>query len=91
MKIVVAPQALKGSLDAPEVGAIIAAALAQALPTAEIIVLPVADGGEGTTRALVTATAGACSRRRLRGRSAPVSPPPGESSAKGQALTRARR
>lgn len=58
MKIVVAPQALKGSLDAPDVGAVIATALAQALPTAEIIVLPVADGGEGTTRALVTATAG---------------------------------
>ncbi|HEY7975024.1 MAG TPA: glycerate kinase, partial [Ktedonobacterales bacterium] len=58
MKIVVAPQALKGSLDAPEVGAIIAATLADALPDARIIVVPVADGGEGTTAALVSATGG---------------------------------
>jgi glycerate kinase len=58
MKIVVAPQALKGSLDAPEVGAVIAAALAEALPAAQITVAPVADGGEGTTRALVAATSG---------------------------------
>ncbi|MGH2504540.1 MAG: glycerate kinase, partial [Ktedonobacterales bacterium] len=48
MKIVVAPQALKGSLDAPDVGAVIAAALAEALPAAQVIVTPVADGGEGT-------------------------------------------
>ncbi|HZC07757.1 MAG TPA: glycerate kinase [Ktedonobacterales bacterium] len=58
LKIVVAPQALKGSLDAPEVGAIIAATLADALPDAQVIVTPVADGGEGTTRALVSATNG---------------------------------
>src|SRR6185437_9313435 len=58
MKIVVAPQALKGSLTAPDAGAIIAAALAQALPDAQIVVVPVADGGEGTTQALVSATGG---------------------------------
>ncbi|HEX2348960.1 MAG TPA: glycerate kinase [Ktedonobacterales bacterium] len=58
MQIVVAPQALKGSLDAPDVGVIIAAALAEALPAAQIIVTPVADGGEGTTRALIAATSG---------------------------------
>ena len=58
MKVVVAPQALKGSLDAPDVGDIIAATLAEALPAAQIIVTPVADGGEGTARALVAATSG---------------------------------
>ena len=58
MKIVVAPQALKGSLTAPEAGAIIAATLAQALPAARVVVVPVADGGEGTTQALVSATSG---------------------------------
>ena len=58
MKIVVAPQALKGSLDAPEVGAVIAATLAGALPEARVVVVPVADGGEGTTSALVSATGG---------------------------------
>lgn len=57
-KIVVAPQALKGSLDAPAAGAVIAEALAEALPAARVIVTPVADGGEGTTRALVEATGG---------------------------------
>jgi glycerate 2-kinase len=58
MKIVVAPQALKGSLTAPDAGAVIAAALAQALPGAQVVVVPVADGGEGTTQALVSATGG---------------------------------
>lgn len=58
IKIVVAPQALKGSLEAPEVGSIIAGVLSDALPTAEIIVIPVADGGEGTARALISATGG---------------------------------
>ncbi len=58
LRIVIAPQALKGSLDAPEVGAIIAATLAVALPSAQTVVVPVADGGEGTTRALVGATGG---------------------------------
>lgn len=58
MKIVVAPQALKGSLDAPEVGEAIAKAVRALLPAAEVLVVPVADGGEGTVRALVAATDG---------------------------------
>ena len=67
VKIVVAPQALKGSLDAPEVGAVIAEALAEALPAAQVIVTPVADGGEGTTRALVEATGGQLLSARVTG------------------------
>ncbi|MGH2486666.1 MAG: glycerate kinase, partial [Ktedonobacterales bacterium] len=58
MKIVVAPQALKGSLAAPRVAEGIAAGIRAALPQADIVVLPVADGGEGTVRALVMATGG---------------------------------
>ncbi len=66
MKIVIAPQALKGSLDAISVGAAIAAGAELAKPTLvsaygapiEVVVIPVADGGEGTTRALVAATGG---------------------------------
>ncbi|MDE3229816.1 MAG: glycerate kinase, partial [Chloroflexota bacterium] len=58
MKIIVAPQALKGSLDAPAVAAIIAGVLADALPDADVTVIPVADGGEGTTHALISATGG---------------------------------
>jgi glycerate kinase len=58
VKIIVAPQALKGSLDAAEVGHAIAAGIHVVLPGAEVTVVPVADGGEGTVSALVAATAG---------------------------------
>ncbi len=58
MKIVVAPQALKGSLDAPEVGNSIAAGIRAVFAEADIQVIPVADGGEGTVSALVAATDG---------------------------------
>src|SRR5437879_3542328 len=58
MKIVLAPQSLKGSLDAPAVAEAMAAGVAVVFPRAEIVVCPVADGGEGTVRALVAATGG---------------------------------
>lgn len=58
MKIVVAPQSLKGSLEASEVGEAIASGIRRVLPDADVDVVPVADGGEGTTRALVDATGG---------------------------------
>lgn len=58
MKIVVAPQALKGSLDAADVGRAMAAGVLAIFPAAEVISVPVADGGEGTVRALVAATGG---------------------------------
>jgi glycerate kinase len=58
MKIVLAPQALKGSLDAAAVGQAMAEGVRIALPDAEIAIIPVADGGEGTVRALVAATGG---------------------------------
>lgn len=58
MKIVVAPQSLKGSLDAPAVGEAIAAGIRHVLSNADIQIVPVADGGEGTVSALVAATGG---------------------------------
>jgi glycerate kinase len=58
MKVVVAPQALKGSLSAVAVGEAIARGVAAAVPAAQVDVVPVADGGEGTVRALVGATGG---------------------------------
>ena len=67
MKIVVAPQALKGSLDAAEVGAAIAAGARAVFPDAQITVVPVADGGEGTVRALVAATGGERRHTRVAG------------------------
>jgi glycerate kinase len=58
VKIVVAPQALKGSLDAADVGRAIEAGIRAVLPRADVLVVPVADGGEGTVTALVAATGG---------------------------------
>lgn len=58
MKIVLAPQSLKGSLDAPAVAEAMAAGVAAVFPNAEIVTCPVADGGEGTVHALVAATGG---------------------------------
>lgn len=58
MKIVIAPQALKGSLSAEETGQAIAEGAREVYPEAELVVIPVADGGEGTTQALVDATNG---------------------------------
>ena len=55
MKIVVAPNAFKGSLTAPEAAAAIAQGVREALPDAEILEVPVADGGDGTVDALVSA------------------------------------
>ncbi len=58
MKIIIAPQALKGSLDARRAAQAIAQGLRRVWPDAEYILLPVADGGEGTVQALVEATGG---------------------------------
>ena len=55
MRIVVAPDKFKGSLEAPEVAARLGAGIRSADPTAEVVALPVADGGEGTLEAAVGA------------------------------------
>ncbi len=58
MRIVIAPQSLKGSLTAAEAGAAIAEGVRAVYPEAECVIVPVADGGEGTVQALVDATGG---------------------------------
>lgn len=58
MKILIAPDSFKESLDAAGVASAIAAGWRDAMPQAELIELPLADGGEGTTAALVAATGG---------------------------------
>ncbi|HEV2934623.1 MAG TPA: glycerate kinase, partial [Streptosporangiaceae bacterium] len=55
MKIVVAPDKFKGSLPATQVASAIAAGLHAVLPEAELLTIPVADGGEGTVDAAVAA------------------------------------
>lgn len=58
MRILVAPDKFKGSLTASEAARHIAAGLRQALPKAEIVLLPIADGGEGTAEVICAATGG---------------------------------
>jgi glycerate kinase len=58
MKIVVAPNSFKGSLSASQAAAAIARGVRQARPDAEVVEIPVADGGEGTVEALVSARQG---------------------------------
>jgi glycerate 2-kinase len=55
VKIVVAPDKFKGSLPAAQVAAAIAAGLRAELPAAEVVTIPVADGGDGTVDAAVAA------------------------------------
>ncbi|MFQ5642301.1 MAG: glycerate kinase [Thiogranum sp.] len=52
MKIVIAPNALKGSLSAREAADALAAGVREALPEAERLPLPVADGGDGLLQVL---------------------------------------
>lgn len=53
MRIVVATDKFKGSLSASGVAAALASGLQAELPAAEIVLLPVADGGDGTVAAAV--------------------------------------
>ena len=58
MKIVVAIDSLKGSMTSMEAGRAIREGIRNVLPDAEVIVKPLADGGEGTTEALVEGLGG---------------------------------
>jgi glycerate kinase len=58
VKIIIAPQAFKGSLQAHEVAAAMAEGVRTAKPNSQIISLPMADGGEGTVKAMVESTGG---------------------------------
>jgi glycerate kinase len=58
MKIVVAPNSFKGSLSATQAATAIALGVREVYPDAEIAEIPIADGGDGTVEALVTARGG---------------------------------
>ena len=58
MRITVAPDSLKESLSAVEAARAIERGLRRACPDAEVVLVPVADGGEGTAAAMVAATGG---------------------------------
>ena len=65
-RVVVAPQSFKGSADAVAVASAIARGVRRALPDASVEEMPLADGGEGTVRALVRATKGTLRAARVR-------------------------
>lgn len=52
MKVVVAPDSYKGTMTAREAAGAMAAGMREAVPDAEVVVLPVGDGGEGTMDAI---------------------------------------
>lgn len=58
MKVVVAIDSLKGSMTSMEAGRAIKEGILNVLPDTEVIVKPLADGGEGTTEALVEGLGG---------------------------------
>jgi glycerate 2-kinase len=58
-RIVVAPDSLKGSLDAGPAAVAIAAGWRSVRPDDELVLLPQADGGEGTLDAIASAVPGA--------------------------------
>jgi len=57
-KVVVAPNAFKGTLTASEAASAIARGVREVFPEAEVVEVPVADGGDGTVEALVSANHG---------------------------------
>jgi glycerate 2-kinase len=67
MRIIVAPDSYKGSLSAVGVANAMARGIGAVFPDAEVVRLPIADGGEGTVDALVTATGGRTSNLRVSG------------------------
>lgn len=70
MKIVIAIDSFKGSMTSEEAGNAAKEGILRALPDAEVIVRPMADGGEGTVDALAAG-------RSLRRAAAPVTGPLG--------------
>lgn len=58
MKIVVAPDSFKGNMRSSKVCEIIKQAIHREMPDADVVNVPMADGGEGTVESVVAATGG---------------------------------
>ncbi len=67
MKVVIATDSFKGSLKADEACEIIANAIRECAPEIQLVIKPMADGGEGTARALIKAANGRWIRREVMG------------------------
>ena len=58
MKILVAPQEFKGSISALSVAEAAETGVMRVFPEAEVVLCPVADGGDGTLETLVEVSGG---------------------------------
>jgi len=67
MKIIIAPDSFKGSLSALEVCENIEIGIRKVFKSAEIVKVPMADGGEGTVQSLVDATGGKLINLKVKG------------------------
>jgi len=66
-RVLVAPDSFKGSLSAVQAAEAMERGVLAAWPDARVVKVPIADGGEGTVDALVTATQGRFESRTVRG------------------------
>ena len=67
MRIIVAPDSFKGSVSALGVAEAMERGIRAVFPEAEVLKVPIADGGEGTVEALVAATGGRLLHTEVRG------------------------
>lgn len=67
MRIVIAPSGFKENLDAENVASAIAQGILRACPDADVVELPLADGGEGTARTMARMTGGSVKDVRVTG------------------------
>jgi len=67
MRIIVAPDSFKGSASALQVAQAMERGVHAVFPHAEVVKVPIADGGEGTVAALLDATGGSPRTSRVRG------------------------
>lgn len=67
LKIIIAVDSFKGTLSAKEACTIISGEISALLPSANIIIKPMADGGEGTADAMLTAMGGTWIKKEVTG------------------------
>jgi glycerate 2-kinase len=66
-KVVVAPNAFKGTMSASQAASAIAHGVREVFPDADVVEVPVADGGDGTVEALVAANHGRLRKVKVEG------------------------
>ena len=67
MKILIAIDSFKGSLSSKEAGEAIKSGILRVVPDANVVISPLADGGEGTVETLVEALGGSLKTVRVKG------------------------